>query len=107
METQRLSAIIIKHGVDSWDTHGALPEVCLLPLVGKSFGFEEEDISSQTTLAMSHERGQFSNARARTRAMWVDQHDERRALRRKLYMTLNRPTLRWRRGDAGRVLVVA
>src|SRR4051794_5571208 len=104
MKAIRFHTAVINNSIDSWNARCALPEIGLLPIVRKTFRLEEEDISRQMSLTVRHERCQLAEARARTRAMRMNQHNQCRAIRRTLNPALNRPTLGRRSGYAWSVL---
>ena len=107
MEMTSLNPSIINDGVDPWNLRGALPEIGFLPILRKAFRLEEKDIGLQTTLTVGHEQGQFTEARARAGAVWVNQHDQRLILWGQLDLALNRPLLRRLRRDARSIFITA
>ena len=75
MKKTSFDALAVLNHLDSGNSSCALPEVGYFPIIGNALGFDEEDMGSQASLAMRHDRGQFTNTRSSTGTVRMRQDD--------------------------------
>src|SRR5438132_5716649 len=106
MKTIGLDAFVINDDGHSGNEGSTLPEITLLPLVRKARGFDKENVGSQSTLRMGHDRGEFPNRGSRAGTMRMRQDNQGWTVPRRLNFAVGRPLVRRRGSSTWRIFVI-